>query len=83
MNVELHIEELVLDGHAEQRDRVATALRDELERLCREDGLTPSLSTSADLVRADMPAASGPAETPARLGVGIAQAVYGSVSRGR
>lgn len=79
MNVELHIEELVLDGlPAAARDRIAAAVAAELERLVQEQGL-PAWMTAGERVF-DVQGGTFAVEPGARaehLGAQIAQAIYG------
>jgi hypothetical protein len=54
MGVELHIEELVLDGFAPgDRHRIAEAIRDELSRLIGSAGGVKSLANRPSLERID------------------------------
>lgn len=83
MNIELHIERLILDGIAvERRHRAAlqSAVEAELTRLLLSNGLgveflagalTPSLSTQ--------PIYEANGANAARLGTQIAQAVHGGI----
>jgi hypothetical protein len=85
MNVNLHIERLVLDGFAlDGRDAalVQAAVRAELTRLFvqNEAGAASLASAAVPNLRAAPMRLSG-AETPPRLGSAIAQSVYGAVAR--
>lgn len=81
MNVDVHIEELILhDSAPGDRERVGAALRRELERLIAERGLSHSLLKGAEISSFDggtFHAAHGAAAET--LGVGIAQAVFGGM----
>ncbi len=85
MNVNLHIERLVLDGitlSAKERVVLGTAVSAELTRLISEGGLPTGLPASG--VVPSIPAGAiqlGSDHNPARLGQQIAQAVYGGNSR--
>jgi hypothetical protein len=83
VNVNLHIERLVLDGFSlDSRDAglVQAAVRAELTRLFvqNEAGGASLASEAVPNVRAAPMRMSG-AETPPRLGIAIAQSVYGGV----
>lgn len=82
MNVDLHIEELILHDCAPgDRERVGAAVRRELERLIAERGLPPSLRKGADISRVDggtLQTAQG--NSTESLGAQIAQAAYGAMS---
>lgn len=54
MNLELHVERLILHRCAlGDRERVAASLRNELGRLIAKRGLLPSVLTGADIARID------------------------------
>jgi hypothetical protein len=81
MNVELHIEELVLHGFAPgDRYRIGDAVERELSRLFAEQGTPPSLARGGDIGSLDggsFEAKSGSrAET---IGIQAARAVYGGL----
>ena len=82
-SVELHIEELALDGFAPgNRYRIAEAVERELARLLAEEGVTRSLSQSG--AGAELNAGAfqmTPDATAQETGAKIAQAVYGGISR--
>jgi hypothetical protein len=85
MNINLHIERLVLDGiavsHREQR-QLQAALEAELAHLLGQGGLAPSLLGGGMLPDVPAGAISPPAEgQPAQLGQQIARAVYGGIRR--
>ena len=83
MNINLHIERLVLDGiqiAPEQRPVLQAAVENELSRLLTQRGLSPSLAQGVAVPRLsarDMQMAS--ASSPAELGQRIAQSVYGGI----
>lgn len=85
MNVNLHIERLVLDGitlSVRERALLGTAVSDELTRLISEGGLPAGLPASG--IVPSVPAGAiqlGSDHNPARLGQQIAQAVYGGNGR--
>jgi hypothetical protein len=85
MNVNLHIERLVLDGFPlDGRDAalVQAAVRAELTRLFvqNEAGVSSLASAAVPRMQAAPMRMSG-AETPPRLGSAIAQSVYGAVAK--
>ena len=78
-NIELHIEELVLNGfEAGDRYRIGAAVEAELARLLAERGVPPSLAQSGDVAHLDggtfdvAPGSRGEA-----IGAQVAQALYG------
>jgi hypothetical protein len=83
MNINLHIERLVLDGlpvEARHGALLKEVIAAELERLLEANGLAASLQTGGVLPR--LPAASiqlGSEKVPTRLGQQIAQTVYASI----
>ncbi|MEH1828428.1 MAG: hypothetical protein V7L22_24345 [Nostoc sp.] len=80
MNVELHIEELVLHGfEGGDRDRIGEAVQQELTRLFAQ-GVPPSLAQGGEIGRLD----GGGFEMTASMqsgaiGVQIAQSIYGGL----
>lgn len=82
MNIDLHIEELVLEGFPpEDRHRIGAAVERELARLLTERGL-PGVTESMDISRLD----GGSFEmdrnaTPERVGGQVGGAVYGGMRR--
>lgn len=84
MSIDLHIEELVLEGFSPgDRHRIGAAVERELARLLTERGL-PRLTESLDVPRLD----GGSFEmnrnaTPEAVGGQVAGAVYGGVGRER
>ena len=85
MNVNLHIERLILDGitlSVRERVVLGTAVTDELTRLISEGGLPATLPTAGNMPT--IPAASFQLDhnyNPTLLGQQIAQAVYGGNNR--
>ncbi|PWB58137.1 MAG: hypothetical protein C3F18_03030 [Nitrosomonadales bacterium] len=82
-NVELHIEELMLDGFAfGDRYRIAEAVEHELAALFAEQGAPQSLSQGGEIAHLDggaFEAVRG--SKPETVGVKVAQAVYGGMKR--
>jgi hypothetical protein len=86
MNVQLHIERLILDGlpvTAAQGPRVKAAMEAELTRLLAEGGLNRELQQggATTRLRADT-IRLAPQGSPAQLGRQIAQSVYGGIGKG-
>lgn len=83
VNVELHIEELVLHGF-ESVDHyvVAEAVEHELARLFAEQGAPPSLMQGGEFARLDGGAFEAGSNSKAEtIGGQVAQAVYGGLGR--
>lgn len=84
MNVNLHIEELVLDGielSPHQRSHLDAALRTELTRLIAAEGISPSLQMGG--WRDRLPAGKlqlSPNQSPDVMGQHIAQSVYRGIA---
>jgi hypothetical protein len=81
-SIQVHIEELVLDGFA-QRDRyaIAEALEQELGRLLREHGVAERLLRQGRAAEIDAGQVQiGSSATPAAVGVHAAQAVQRGLS---
>jgi hypothetical protein len=85
MNINVHIERLVLDGipvpHA-QRPLLQTAVESELARLLDADGLAASLIAEGAIPHA--PAGTiqlSGGDDPKKIGQRIAQAVYGGIGK--
>jgi hypothetical protein len=85
MNVDLHVERLILDGISlspSQQPQFQAAIEAELARLLAEGGLSPELAAGGAVP--SLPAgtvqlaANG---SPAHLGTQIARAVYGGMGR--
>jgi len=83
MNINLHIERLILDGidiAPEQGPVLQAAMESELGRLLTERGISPGLAQEVAVPRLSardmqMASTSGPVE----LGQQIAQSVYGGI----
>lgn len=83
MNVEFHIEELVLHGFAPgDRYRIGDAVERELARLFAERGVPPSLANGGEIAHINGGAFEvTPGAKPEAMGVQIAQVVYGGLAR--
>jgi len=83
MNINLHIERLVLDGldiAPEQRPALQAAVEGELSRLLTERGLSPSLAQGMAVPRLSTNAMQiASPSNPIELGQQIAQSVYGGI----
>ena len=83
MNINLHIERLVLDGlpvEANDSAMLRAAIEAELTRLLTENGLSSRLQTGGALPRLQANANQlGGAGRPPQLGQQIAQTVYDSI----
>jgi hypothetical protein len=79
-DVELHVDELVLEGVAAgDRHAVAQAVRAELARLIAERGLPPSLAAADGAARLDggrYSAAAG--QSSAQVGAAVARSIFGA-----
>lgn len=84
MNIELHIDRLILDGiplAPAHRPLVQAAVEAELARLVAEGGISPMLQTGGALPRVPGGAIQLTNDNnPHALGQQIAQAVYGGLS---
>ena len=82
MNVELHIEELVLHGFPpDYRHRIGEGVEQELSRLFTEQGLPPSLARGGDIPRLDAGAFEmNPELGTDAVGARVARALYGGMS---
>lgn len=83
MNIELHIEELVLHGfkHSD-RYEIGEAVERELIQLFEEQGVPPSFTSGGDTLCLDAEAFEMGANSKAPLiGARVAQAVYGGFRR--
>ena len=85
MNIQLHIERLILDGVTlgpGQRVLVQAAVEAELTRLLAANGLDPTLATGGALprVQANSIHLAAPSQ-PANLGNQIAGAVYSGIGQ--
>jgi hypothetical protein len=83
MKIDLHIEELVLEGfRPSDRHRIGAAVESELARLLGERGLPPGLAQGADLPRLDGGSFEAkPGARPEAVGRQVAGAVYGGMRR--
>jgi hypothetical protein len=85
MRIELHIDELVLDGLAisqQQGALVMDAVRQELGRLLADDaGPAHRLSATSVPVVAGTPIRSSEVASPMRLGAGIAASIAAGVGK--
>ena len=85
MNVELHIERLVLDGlpvRPGDRDALAGTLGDELRLLIETGGIPPELTAGGAVPRLTAPPAPvSPATAVSPFGRAIARSVYTSLGR--
>ena len=83
MNVELHIEALVLHGFSPgDRHRIGAALSSELARLLAEQGPPSALARGFDAPRLDGGSFQmAPDAKPRAVGGQVAQAVYGGMGR--
>ncbi len=83
MNIELHIEELVLNGfkHSD-RYEIGEAVERELTQLFKEQGIPPSFSRDGDTARLDAESFKmGDNSKAPMIGAQVAQAVYGGFRR--
>jgi hypothetical protein len=85
MNIDLHIERLILEGvdlAPGQRPGLQAAVESELTRLLTEGGLAPQLTAGGALHRVTTPAIRlDRGNGPATLGHQIAGAVYGGIGK--
>jgi len=85
MNINLHIERLVLDGLAvepQQQAALKAALEAELAGALAQNGIASGLQGGGSLAAVRTAAINvGERNEPAQLGQQIAQAVYGGISR--
>ena len=81
MRVELHIDELILEGvPAFQREQVAAAIEQALTALVVEHGLPPALEKGANL--AVLTQQIRPGSQPEAIGQQVAQAIVGKMNGG-
>jgi len=85
MNINVHIERLILDGVAlspHQRPHLQAAVEAELTRLLTEGGLASGILTGGAVphVNAETIQLTG-ANNPTHLGQQIARSVYGGISK--
>jgi hypothetical protein len=85
MNINVHIERLVLDGlyiPHRQRPHLQTEVEDELVRLLAADGLAPSFLAGGTMPGVPAGDVQLTEESdPIQLGQQIARAVYGGIGR--
>ena len=83
MNIELHIEELVLHGFARKdQGRIQWAVEQELTRLLTEQGVPPSLSQTNEIQRLNGGSFNVRAEMGVEaIGSQVAQAIYGGMGQ--
>ena len=85
MNINLHIESLVLDGvsmEPHQQARLKTAVASELGRLLASNGIAPNNLSENELRTVDGGSFTiGANRSPRELGKKIARAVYGGVGK--
>jgi len=85
MNINLHIERLILDGlpiETSQRRVVQAAVESELSRLLTAGGISASLQSGGAMpsVRADALQLNADSN-PKQIGQRIAQSIYGGISK--
>ncbi|MDA4121760.1 MAG: hypothetical protein OK456_01115 [Thaumarchaeota archaeon] len=78
MNIDIHIDELVLEGFDfHDHKRIAASMKVELARLITEKGLGMQLDRTSDLGRVSAPAFNVPTDrNPRAIGREIARSVY-------
>lgn len=82
MNIDLHIERLILDGidlTPGQHHLLQTSLTAELTRLLNEGGIAPQLTGGIALSRLSTSEVQWSGDNPVQLGQQIAQSVYGGI----
>lgn len=82
MNINLHIERLVLDGvsiEPHQRPLLQEALQNELVRLLAERGLSSSIAHGLAIPRLTASGIQLTGNNPTQLGQQIARSVYGGI----
>lgn len=82
-SVELHIEELMLQGFADvEGRRVGDAVERELARLLNEQGAPPAIRGGGEVARLDGGAFEvQPGSDPETIGVSLARAIYGGLGQ--
>jgi len=82
-NIELHIEELVLDGFVHgDRYRIGEAVEQELSRLLADRGVPQSLAEGGEIASVDGGAIEVATGSRAEaVGAQVAKAVYGGLGR--
>jgi hypothetical protein len=84
MNINLHIERLVLDGvniAPGQRHLLQASVETELTRMLTEGGVSSSLTQGSALSRLSTSGIQLTGNNPAQLGRQIAQSVYGGIGK--
>jgi hypothetical protein len=83
MNVDFHIEELILHGFAPgERDDIAEAVERELARLFAKEGVPPSLARGGEMAFLDGGTFEmTPGAGPETIGVQVAQTLHGGLNR--
>ena len=89
MNINLHIDRLVLDGvniPPGQRHLLKASIEAELGRLLSKGGLSSEIASGGTLATVpakgfQLSSSSGAGNTPAQLGRKIAQSVYGGIGK--
>jgi hypothetical protein len=83
MKIDLHVEQLVLEGFRPgDRHRIGAAVQSELARLLTEGGLPSGLAHGADLPRLDGGSFEArPGARPETVGRQVASAVHGGLKR--
>jgi hypothetical protein len=82
MNINLHIERLVLDGLPVERNQassIQTAVEAELTRLLSENGLAADLQSGGMLSNIHANGIQLAGSNPVNMGTQIAQSVYGGI----
>ena len=82
MNINLHIERLVLDGiniAPGQRDLLQASITTELTQLLNNAGLADNLVEGVSLARLSTSSIQLTGNSPTQLGQQIAQSVYGGI----
>lgn len=82
MNINLHIERLILDGVSiapNQRHLLQASVEAELTRLLTDGGLAPGLAQGTALPRLSTSGIQVTSNNPIQLGQQIAQSVYGGI----
>ena len=82
-NIELHIEELVLEGFAPQmRQRIGASMERELARLFAEEGATGLLTRGGEMARLDGGSfQASPQMRAEAIGARVARSVYEGLTR--
>ncbi len=81
VDLDLNIEELVLRGFpGQERDRIMRALRAELKRLIREEGVPAVFSRGGEMARLDAGSIEAePGSSPEEIGAQVARSLYGGL----